>query len=356
VNQLGYYGKTAHRGDFVRFNLPQSFITVWDDWLRDIMIEGESRHNDWAERYTRAPAYRFVLSGGIAGNTPWQGVMAASADKVGRRFPFCLALSLPEESLPIASLFNHSEWFADAEQLLGKIFAVDYLFDELQTELGELAERHASAVPTDVDPLTQDDQSINEHFTVCLSHSASMPARLTLAPMLDTVMHRTVSEYSLWQCSGKDSRLVLSSGLPIDDAGLALLTSDWNSAANTLIDLTAWIPETTGEDLSPVMRDNSEQAAAARGQPDDTGETDPGMAPDIAATNTQNPDEQTVLDDGTATDQQSSPDSDAQTPSADDWAALDDFSSDQAFEEVIVPTVEPLELEEDDLPDAPWER
>ena len=46
-----------------------------------------------------------------------------------------------------------------------------------------------------------------------------------------------------------------------------------------------------------------------------------------------------------------------QIPSADDWAALEDFEeSAQGRTPVMVPVVEPLELDEDDLPDAPWER
>ncbi len=356
MNQLGYYGKTAHRGDFVRFNLPQSFITVWDDWLRDIMIQGESRHSDWAERYAQTPTYRFVLSGGIAGNTPWQGVMAASADKVGRRFPFCLVHSLPEESLPIVSLFNRLQWFQDAEELLNKTLSNDYVFDELQTELQELAERHSNAVPTRGDLPVQDDQSTDEQFNVCLTHSSTLPTERSLAPMLDTVLQRTVSEYSLWHCSGKDTRLVLSSGLPIDDAGLALITADWESAANVLIDLTAWTQENSAENLPPAMNDGEEQAVPQPGQADDETEARSENSPDATATRTQTVGEQPAREERSGIDEQNSDDADAQTPSADDWAALDEFSSDEPFEEVIVPTVEPLELEEDDLPDAPWER
>lgn len=408
MNQLGYYGKTAHRGDFVRFNLPQSFITVWDDWLRDIMIQGELQHTDWRERYAAAPAYRFVLSAGIAGNTPWLGVLLPSADKVGRRFPFCLAVSLPENAMPVLSLLSSNDWFVDAEQLLHTVQASDYVFDELQADLGQLAERHAQTQPAMCHQLAQTEPAVDEHFTICVTPASTLPSdlppgqlpavpapaqapgqspirwtsqssTLALAPMLDTVLQQCASEYSLWQATGNTGRLILSSGLPTQASGVALMTEDWQSATSALIDLTALIPDSPQE--SPALVDASSDASAAALS---FGTADRANSPDSADQNTDadalsmigvaptvntggsrtepahgdpgsNEKDRTIQAATSVADV--SGDADGQIPSADDWAALDDFSgSDDQFDEVIVPEVEPLELEEDDLPDAPWEK
>jgi type VI secretion system protein ImpM len=154
VNQLGYYGKTPHHGDFVRFNLPQSFIKVWDDWLQQIMINGESQSQSWPTQYAQAPAYRFVLSGGIAGNTPWIGILKTSQDKEGRRFPFCLALSLPEHELPCVSVSTKALWFDEAEALLTRVAAREYNFDDLQGELALLAKKHTKPSTPTASPIS----------------------------------------------------------------------------------------------------------------------------------------------------------------------------------------------------------
>lgn len=354
MNQLGYYGKIPHRGDFVRFNLPQSFITVWDDWLRDVMVQGESRHTDWADSYTAAPGYRFVLSAGIAGNTPWMGVLTPSADKVGRRFPFCLAVSLAETSLPTQSLLNDHGWFNDAEQLLHKVCSSDYVFDELQAELAELARVHEQKPPSADGLVTHTDHLIDEQFTICTAPSATSPTALSLAPILDTVLQQTASEYSLWQSTDASQRLILSTGLPTEATGIALMTQDWESAASTLIDLSVLPPNEAS--LAPSAVDNCQSKEAGDSALDNTADVSPLPQPAEPATDeiVAAPEK---AEDTTATLNADKPTETVDTtPSADDWAALDDFSNDADFETPVVPQVEPLELEEDDLPDAPWEK
>lgn len=354
MNQLGYYGKIPHRGDFVRFNLPQSFITVWDDWLRDVMVQGESRHTDWADSYTAAPAYRFVLSGGIAGNTPWMGVLIPSADKVGRRFPFCLAVSLAETSLPTQSLLNDHGWFNEAEQLLHKVCSSDYVFDELQAELAELARVHEQKPPSVDGLVTHTDHLIDEQFTICMTPAATSPAALSLAPMLDTVLQQTASEYSLWQSTDASQRLVLSTGLPTESTGIALMTQDWESAASTLIDLSVLPPDDTL--LAPSVVDTRQNHEEGDSALDNTADVSPLPPPADPAADEIIP----VSVQAEATTATLDSDKPAETvdtaPSADDWAALDDFGNDADFETLVVPQVEPLELDEDDLPDAPWEK
>ncbi len=355
MNQLGYYGKIPHRGDFVRFNLPQSFITVWDDWLRDVMVLGENRHTDWADSYATAPGYRFVLSAGIAGNTPWMGVLTPSADKVGRRFPFCLAVSLAETSLPTQSLLNEHGWFKDAEQLLRKVCSSDYVFDELQAELAEFARIHEQKPPSVEGRVSQTHHLIDEPFTICMTPGATSPAALSLAPILDTVLRQTASEYSLWQSTDASQRLILSTGLPTESTGMALMTQDWESAASTLIDLSE-LPLNEAS-IAPSVLDTRQNNGAGDSALNNTADISPPPPTAEAATDNEIVADPAQAQDTTATLTADTPTEAADTtPSADDWAALDDFSNDADFETPVVPQVEPLEIEEDDLPDAPWEK
>ena len=237
MNQLGYYGKTPHDGDFVRFNLPQSFIKVWDDWLQQIMINGESQSQSWPTQYAQAPAYRFVLSGGIAGNTPWIGILKTSQDKEGRRFPFCLALSLPEHELPCVSVSTKALWFDEAETLLTRVAAREYNFDDLQGELALLAKKHTKPSTPTASPISLASTQSSDDVTISVLSSNALRSNQTLPSLLDTVLQQTLGEYSLWMTSGGIDMTVINAGLPTNNAGLALFNSDWKNASTAHIDL-----------------------------------------------------------------------------------------------------------------------
>ena len=235
MNQLGYYGKTPHRGDFVRFNLPQAFLKVWDDWLQQLMIHGESQCPDWAQLYTQAPAWRFVLSGGIAGNTPWIGVFRASQDKVGRRFPFCLAMSLPEDTLPCASVNSKATWFEDADNLLDRVLADNDAFDGMKDELALLAEKYTQLAVEPASPVTLTNDQPGDAVTISVTSSNALCLNHCMPAVLDTVLKQTLGEYSLWMASVPTEVTVINAGLPVNHAGLALFSADWATASTAQI-------------------------------------------------------------------------------------------------------------------------
>ena len=136
--QFGYYGKTIHRGDFVRFNLPQIFVSVLDDWLQTTLLEGETQHGEsWKAVYANSNAYRFGLSAGIAGESAWIGVMQPSTDKVGRRFPFIMALGLPPGISPVTHGAALEPVYASIEAFTRDSMQTGFEFDSLQASMGE---------------------------------------------------------------------------------------------------------------------------------------------------------------------------------------------------------------------------
>lgn len=112
---VGLYGKLPAHGDFVRRGLPPSFCEPWDGWLQaGIAAARESLGEAWEAAWDAAPAWRFALPAGACGPDPVAGVVAPSADAVGRRFALTVAATLPgaaEGLWPAA-------WFAAMEGAL----------------------------------------------------------------------------------------------------------------------------------------------------------------------------------------------------------------------------------------------
>ncbi|NND91248.1 MAG: type VI secretion system-associated protein TagF [Granulosicoccus sp.] len=348
MNQLGYYGKTPHRGDFVRFNLPQAFIKVWDDWLQQLMLQGREQEPEWSTCYAQAPTYRFVLSGGIAGNTPWIGLMRPSHDKVGRLFPFCLAMSLADNALPCVSVQTHANWFVAAEALLDRVMNSDYQFEDLQEELANLSD-HASLPQLGTeDPVTLSGKQTGDLVTISTLNPDALMNAQTLSALLDTTLRQTLGEYSLWITRDEAGATIVNAGLPIDSAGLAIFTKDWNKASSASIDAAALLACLSATDL-PGIQDATFSTPT-------TGESQ-AEKPASRSSDAGHADTAQGSQDSTDTDSHHSRGSPGveQVPSADDWAALEDFDDTPGQNAVVVPEVEPLELDEDDLPEAPWE-
>ena len=93
---FGAFGKIPSLGDFLRFDLPQSFVGSWDRWLQDeLPIVRSALGERWTECYATAPIWRFTLTAGLAGPNGAQDIVMPSVDRVGRLFPLTIAASLP---------------------------------------------------------------------------------------------------------------------------------------------------------------------------------------------------------------------------------------------------------------------
>lgn len=97
---FGWYGKVPHLGDFVRSGLSGEFVCAWDSWLQQVLVTGDGVLRDrWQACYRSAPIWRFATSPGICGPNAAAGVIMTSVDRVGRRFPLCIAMELPASSV-----------------------------------------------------------------------------------------------------------------------------------------------------------------------------------------------------------------------------------------------------------------
>jgi type VI secretion system protein ImpM len=87
----GFFGKLPSTGDFVTRGLPPAFTTAWDRWL--------ARHLGTRLAPDAPPLY-FRR----AGTPPVSGVILASHDRAGRRFPLTLAVAGDADPAPLAAL------------------------------------------------------------------------------------------------------------------------------------------------------------------------------------------------------------------------------------------------------------
>lgn len=115
----GWFGKLPGMGDFAHRRLPESFRTVWDQWLQRGLARLRDRHADWTAYYLEAPIWCFALGPQVAGERAWIGVLMPSVDGVGRYFPFTLAVELAgdvSDALQGEALVAALQWWALATQ------------------------------------------------------------------------------------------------------------------------------------------------------------------------------------------------------------------------------------------------
>jgi type VI secretion system protein ImpM len=111
----GWFGKLPGMGDFAHRRLPESFRSVWDQWLQRGLARLKDRHDDWTAHYLEAPIWCFALGPNVVGEGAWIGVLMPSVDGVGRYFPFTIAVALDAsvgEVLRGDALLGALRWWA----------------------------------------------------------------------------------------------------------------------------------------------------------------------------------------------------------------------------------------------------
>lgn len=89
---IGFFGKLPTRGDFLRVDLPRSFVDPWDEWLQRVLEASRAALGEaWVPAWLEAPIWRFALTPGICGPNGVGGVLMPSVDSAGRYFPLTLA-------------------------------------------------------------------------------------------------------------------------------------------------------------------------------------------------------------------------------------------------------------------------
>lgn len=342
--QIGYYGKSIHKGDFVRFNLPKSFITVIDDWLQSVMIHAESLHgNNWPALYTACTGYRFYLSPNIAGEHAWTGFFINSTDKVGRRFPFCIAASIPANHPPAWNDAHILACMLELESAVNTMEDPAFDFEMLQSTLAMYAEKIAAQVDSGTGITKRAETAPQpDHYSITtLGAHAGLEAAVS-ASILDNVLQQAWFNYSIWTPiqGNADKKGLVTTGLPQVDAAMALFDYQWEHLPIGSIEFDVQ----TMSSAADVIAASSSVASA---------DVNTEVAQSMDSLDTDLPDVEAIED----------------TPAESAWTALEETKSDEPA--AVQPTdndakqginenkqktrIEPLELDDDGSTTAPWE-
>ncbi len=137
---LSVYGKHPAKGDFLDHGVPAALRGALEGWLDAVLAEAQSGLGaDWAQVWRDAPMLRFWIGEAVWG-MPLAGVMAASQDRVGRRFPLVIFCTGPEAAmLPAPTIGDDAGWYdAMAAHLAAKLG---------QSELASPADLLTGALP-----------------------------------------------------------------------------------------------------------------------------------------------------------------------------------------------------------------
>jgi type VI secretion system ImpM family protein len=89
--RAGIFGKYPKHADFVRLGLSDSLADRLDRWAAAGLEEVETG-SDWEGAWDNAAPWRFLLVNSAEHNSLVCGIVAASVDKAGRRFPFFMTM------------------------------------------------------------------------------------------------------------------------------------------------------------------------------------------------------------------------------------------------------------------------
>ncbi len=85
----GFFGKVPGRGDFIGRRVPPALHPGWEDWLAGLTVAArEALCSSWPDDWLTAPLWHFALGASLVPPYGAAGVLVASADRVGRFFPF----------------------------------------------------------------------------------------------------------------------------------------------------------------------------------------------------------------------------------------------------------------------------
>ena len=215
AHRFGAFGKLPALGDFLKMDLPASFVDPWDRWLQEGMLAARGALGDrWQDCYFSAPIWRFNLSPGLAGAAPMTGVMMSSVDRVGRQFPLTLASPQADGSAPILQHVLSATTFEALENV-----ALDALEDTMTRDA--LAERLGAIT---LDPVLP---------AITVTHAqgglvATGPGNGALVPQLLAAMTGPrFRKPSIWSADiDGATRLMICEGLPAGGQMIGLFDMD----------------------------------------------------------------------------------------------------------------------------------
>lgn len=234
VNAPGFYGKIPILGDFVYRRLPREFITPWDRWLSSLLTAARERMGaSWTPMFLRAPHWRFIAFPGCCGQSLWTGVMAPSADKNDRQYPFTIASNLSHLPIRQRQAEMLCDWLDAMDKIAHTAVHRHYTIDQLDAAIGS---RHLS-IMLEQDRTRQDAiEQIAATLTRRGQTAGSIPladeddASSILSSLLDSgaavPLLESARNKSIWWTTQRGAlQVVCCDGLPKPDQFVSMMLS-----------------------------------------------------------------------------------------------------------------------------------
>lgn len=124
----GYFGKRPVERDFVFEGLPARVTDAWANVMGAWMAAAQAAApKTWQAEFYTAPVWRFAVAANHLNDRAWIGLMAASADEMGRPFPLAILMSMHVENFGKQIIFQIDEFMDRLELDL-----LDFLAGETQ--------------------------------------------------------------------------------------------------------------------------------------------------------------------------------------------------------------------------------
>ena len=218
----GCYGKLPCLGDFVSRRLPRSFVQPWDAWLqRALAASREQLGAAWLDAYLASPFWRFALSHGLCGPEAWLGVLMPSTDRIGRSFPFTVAMPLRPACASFRLALQAGGWFDAVEAAMLAALHPDHDLARLDEELRMLPALDEPARPAD-----------RRAWRVPLP--VGEQAMAGLGAVFDGLAPDGLGPHSGWTTTGSSevpASLLVCAGLPPAEGFASLLDGHWSDPA-----------------------------------------------------------------------------------------------------------------------------
>lgn len=109
---IGWFGKLPCAGDFAYRRLPYPLMGALDNWLQQGLGQLRATHPAaWRGIYLASPMWNCAVPASMTpGRTTLVGLLAPSRDRVGREFPLCAGIALPEGMSPAPLLSASDDW------------------------------------------------------------------------------------------------------------------------------------------------------------------------------------------------------------------------------------------------------
>jgi type VI secretion system protein ImpM len=168
----GWWGKLPTQGDFVGQGLPPAWQQAWGDWLQrglGLALERFGRDGLRARMHAMPPWQCLVVPAPEGGGAYWSGVVAPSADRVGRAFPMLLAEAYEDQPMSqarLGALRGRALRLADWLDQVGVLSSPEDFAAGALALAGEPWRSHGSTPADGAPPSTDDTGDALDHTTV----------------------------------------------------------------------------------------------------------------------------------------------------------------------------------------------